>query len=136
MGIPEREDNLEQLREDYLKAFDCFLKDIKEGNIQSPQYAMNIVHQKGVKFFNRFERTLDEFGLPGNEINENTAIRKVEDAINIVEPIVTHWSILRLFCEQNNIELPILSENIYASIQRLIKNLQKKIKLKHLEVNL
>lgn len=133
MGIPEREDNLELLREDYLIAFDSFVKDFKTGNIQSPRQAMNLVHQKGVKFFNRFERTVDEFGLPGNEINDNTAIRKVEDAINIIEPIVTHWTILRLFCKQNNIEPPISSENSYASIQRLIKT-YKKDKVKELKL--
>lgn len=85
------------------------------------QIQMNELHSKGVSFFNLFERSIDEYGLPYFELNIDTKNRKIEDAIGLVDVIVNHWNTLTLLSENFSITCPTPSENAYSSIQRLLK---------------
>lgn len=122
MSVTDHENKLETLREDYFRATEEFIKKSLLSDIESPQDEMMRFHKSATTFFNFFERTLDEEGLPENIINSETATRKVEDTINIVTPIISHWEIIKTFCVKFNLSCPEPSETAYASIQRVIKS--------------
>lgn len=89
------------------------------------QNQMTVLHNKGVTFFNLFERSIDEYGLPYFELNIDTKNRKIEDAIGLVDVIVNHWTTLRQLSEKFSVSSPTPSTNAYSSIQRLINYFEK-----------
>jgi len=85
---------------------------------------ITVLHHKGVTFFNLFERSIDEYGLPYFELNVDTKNRKIEDAKNLVDVIITHWTTLRMLSDKFSVICPTASPNAYSSIQRLLKYFQ------------
>jgi uncharacterized integral membrane protein len=129
MAIPtitEFENQIETDRKEYfscLQATLALLNSIPTSdNIQNK---MTELHNKGVTFFNLFERSIDEYGLPYFELNIDTKNRKVEDAICLVDVIINHWTTLRQLSEKFSVSCPTPSTTAYSSIQRLIKYFEK-----------
>ena len=61
------------------------------------------------------------YGLPDNQISQDVINRKGEDALNFVDTIIGHWTMLRRFCTKYGLQAPAPSATSYASLQRVIK---------------
>lgn len=85
---------------------------------------ISLLHNSGVTFFNLFERSIDEYGLSYFELNIDTKNRKIEDAINIVDTIIYHWTTLRMIANKFSVLCPTVSQISYSSIQRLVKHFE------------
>jgi hypothetical protein len=136
MGVIEREDILEKLRDNYA---DSLRKVLKNSN-KNKQKLLDEMHSAGVKYFNAFERTLDEYSLEVIQLSEDVINRKIEDTINIIDSICNHWRVVKEYSAKNNLIPPPPSPTIYASIQRVIKRFNPSsitaIKAKFIEVGL
>lgn len=121
MTIPAREDKLQELRTAYVAQMRMVVDGLAAGNLPDSQNVCASFHQAGVNYFNEFERTLDEYGLPEYEISQDIITRKGEDAINFVDTIIGHWRVLRKFCVKYSLHTPEPSTTAYASLQRVIK---------------
>lgn len=119
--IPEREDKLSQLKDIHQKQLQKTLKSINKKDIKDAYSIVHELHTSGANYFNEFERTLDEYSLPGIEISKDIINRKVEDTLNIIDTIFYHWNAVRMFCEKYSIEEIIPSSTSYATLQRIIK---------------
>lgn len=124
--ITEFENLIESNRKEY---FSCLKATLSLLNATpSPDEVQNqitMLHNKGVTFFNLFERSIDEYGLPYFELNKDTKNRKIEDAIGLVEVLVNHWTTLRQISDKYSISCPTPSSNAYSSVQRLLKYFEK-----------
>ena len=89
------------------------------------QSQMTVLHNKGVTFFNLFERSIDEYGLPYFELNRDTKNRKIEDAEGLVDVIINHWTTLRQLSEKFSVNCPTPSTSAYSSVQRLLNYFEK-----------
>lgn len=124
------EDKLDELYLEYknsLKKVVEYLREKQDEN--NSQDLLNEFHSKGVEYFNCFERTIDEYGLPEISLNKDVKTRKVEDTINIIETILKHWKTIEVFCNKFNLIKPKPSRTAYASIQRVIKKFKPDIVL-------
>lgn len=127
MGVIEREDNLEELKESYYNNLHICLETLKDSEKRkNKQKLLNDTHASAVKYFNAFERTLDEYSLDEIEISADVINRKIEDTINIIDVICKHWEVILRFSEKYNLVAPKPSSTAYASIQRVIKRFDKK----------
>jgi len=86
------------------------------------QIQMTELHIKGVAFFNLFERSIDEYALPYFELNIDTKNRKLEDALNLVNVIIDHWTTMKMMSDEFSVICPTPSPTAYSSIQRLLKH--------------
>ncbi|PDZ24604.1 hypothetical protein [Bacillus cereus] len=119
MGVVEREDNLEELKESYMIVMRKLLQNGTKS--KNNQKLLDDFHNAGVKYFNAFERTLDEYSLDEISLSDDIVNRKIEDTINIIDTICTHWKCVKKFAEKYKLVSPSPSPTIYASIQRVIK---------------
>lgn len=139
--ITEFENSLEVKRSDYLSCLqETFALLNLNPSVEEVQNKMTSLHSKGVNFFNLFERSIDEYGLPYFELNRDTKNRKIEDAEGIIDVIINHWTTLRLISEKYEIASPSPSDKAYSSIQRLLKYFQpdkfEEFKSKFMNANL
>ncbi len=124
-NITDFEDSLEKKRSEYFSCLqDTFTLLNKNPSYDIVQKEMTSLHSKGVNYFNLFERSIDEYGLPYFELNQDTKNRKIEDAEGIVDVIINHWTTLRMISEKYDIVCPSPSTKSYSSIQRLLKHFQ------------
>ncbi|HEY4286953.1 MAG TPA: hypothetical protein VGN00_07625 [Puia sp.] len=121
MTITEFEDKITQLRNEYFLALQDALNKVR-GQIsdQDGQSVLTTLHFKGIAFFNLFERSIDEIGLPEYNLNLDTKNRKIEDAIALCDTIISHWMTIRALATKYKTNPPEPSPYAYASIQRLI----------------
>jgi len=144
-SITEFENSIQLLREEYKSELLTLLTILQQDNPNSKTVAnqLNSVVSKGTDFFNLFERSIDEYGISNFELNQDTRNRKIEDAENIINTIIFHWTTIRQTCNKFNLICPSPSRTAYSSTQRLIKkfdpNLSQKIReefaLKNLPTN-
>jgi hypothetical protein len=120
--VPSREDRLVRLKAEYLSQLQPVRDGLASGHLSDPQGHCDHFHQAAVNYLNEFDRTLDEYTLPEFGMTSELIQRKREDALNIVDPIVVHWKILRRFCEKFSLHTPEPSETAYASLQRVLKH--------------
>ena len=121
MTIPSREDHLDELKAAYSAQLQSVVSVLRQGRPADPQSLCNRFHLNGVSYFNAFERTVDEYSLPEFQISQDVINRKGEDALNFVDTIIGHWTVLRAFCTKYGLQAPIPSATAYASLQRVIK---------------
>lgn len=125
--ITEFENLIEKERKEY---FSCLHETlcILSGNPTKEDVVKqtNILHNKGVSFFNIFERSIDEYSLPYFKLNIDTKNRKIEDAEAIIDLILNHWETLRSISVKYSLITPVPSVNAYSSIQRFLKCFQPK----------
>jgi hypothetical protein len=119
--IPAREDELETLKADYAIQMQAIVQGLSNIGDCVPSALCNAFHGAGVKFFNAFDRSVDEYSLPEFQITQDIINRKGEDALNIVDTIIGHWKVLRGFCTKYSLVVPTPSQTSYASLQRVIK---------------
>lgn len=119
-SITDREAELEQLYQDYCIKLEVIVTKLAEKR-DSFDYrkVFNDAQNTGTTYFNRFDTSLDDY--LSLDINPDQAVRKPEDAINIVPLIVRHWRVVRKYCKQFNLPVPEASPTAYATIQRVIK---------------
>lgn len=120
MGVEEREDNLDNLKKKHKKKTRNILNLLKNNEPVDNKIILDL-HDSAVVYFNAFERTLDEYSLQDIELSDDVITRKVEDTINMVDTIITHWKTIQLIC--NKFSLPQIEPSCtsYATIQRVIK---------------
>lgn len=124
--ITEFENLIEADRKEYFSCLQTTLALLLATPTSSEvQTQMTVLHNKGVSFFNLFERSIDEYGLPYFELNIDTKNRKIEDAIGLVDVIVNHWTTLRQISENFSVSCPTPSTTAYSSVQRLLKYFEK-----------
>lgn len=123
MSIVNYEDILEVLKNDYGVSLKKVISSIKSTDSSSENMASlrEEFHHSGVKYFNKFERSLDEYSLPEMNITSDIAIRKAEDTMNFVETIINHWQLLNAFSTKYDLDKIQPSQTAYASMQRVIK---------------
>lgn len=141
ISITGFEDEISKKRDQYYRILQDTLKTLKNDiTIEEVSDLLLQLHNKGVAFFNLFERSIDEFGLSNFKLNSDTKNRKIEDSIAIVDTIILHWETIRSIAGKYKISPPEPSRQAYASIQRLIKKFEPKkaneIKLKFMAQNL
>lgn len=124
MSVEAREDRLEQLQESYREQLAALRGHIAHAPEEEAGQCLEDAHAAGVRWFNAFERTLDEYSMPGLELSQDMIVRKAEDAVGIVTVIINHWSTVRAVCAKYGIAPPVPSETAYASIQRVIKRFE------------
>lgn len=138
MSVTDYENELEELKKKLFLSTKKIIEKSTKGRVT--QGELDSFHQCGVELFNKFERSLDEYGDKEYPINNNSAIRKVEDCINISETICCHWKAIRKIASNNNLFVAYPQETSYASIQRVIKERKPEmiivIKTKFQEANL
>lgn len=124
--ITEFENLIEQKRQEYFTSLTEILILLEEtSNLEEIKKKYIELHNKGVAFFNLFERSIDEYGLQYFELNKDTKNRKIEDAISIIDVILNHWITLNKISKIYSVSIPIPSKTAYSSIQRFIKHFHK-----------
>jgi hypothetical protein len=124
--ITEFENLIDEKRKEYFSCLQATLT-LLNGTPSTVvvQQKMTELHSKGVAFFNIFERSIDEYGLPYFELNTDTKNRKIEDTKGLVDVIINHWNTLRQLTSKYALTCPTPSSNSYSSIQRLLKFFEK-----------
>lgn len=121
-NVANRENQLEEYKRKHKEKLSEVL--IKLSSIDKDidyQQLLNSYHNSGVEYFNEFERTIDEYGLPEYSLTNDIAIRKSEDAINMIDVYFHHWELTRLLVEKLNLNPINPSPTAYSSTQRIIK---------------
>lgn len=122
--IPDFEDAIYLAKEDFFNSFNKTL--ISVTNIEEEriiQEGLNEFHSKAIKFFNLFERSINEYGLDHFNLNDDIRIRKVEDAINIANAIADYWELLNNkipTIKKYSLITPIIPKKAYGSLQRFL----------------
>ncbi len=128
MGVEAREDKLDELKDHYYKGLNNTIESIKSEQIKDNIAKMvSEMHHSGVLFFNSFERTLDEYSLPEINVSKDVINRKVEDTVNMIETILSHWKTVYALSDKYALNRPKPSQTAYASIQRVIKKFRPEI---------
>jgi hypothetical protein len=141
-NIPDFEDAISKAKEDFFHEFKLMLVLVKktETNKSQIQDRLTELHFKGVKFFNLFSRSLNEYGIENFKHNENIRNSKIDDSINILNTILKYWKLINSLKEKYQILPPKPSERAYSSIQLFLKTFDKeaakKLRLKFEELQL
>ncbi|MHA1381760.1 MAG: hypothetical protein ACTSRG_25605 [Candidatus Helarchaeota archaeon] len=141
MQIPEREDKLDELKIQFTEDLQILFESLRsEVNISNPDQLLSKVHTSAVRYFNAFERTLDEYTLPSTEITKEIKTRKAEDTLNMTDTILQYWGMIKRFCLKYDLNTLKPSATAYASIQRVLKHFYPdkilELKTKFLDVDL
>jgi len=128
------EDAIEKAKNDFYIELKNFLKLINDNTNDSTliQKGINELHSKAISYFNLFERSINEYGLPFYEQNTNIKNSKLDDAINLSNSIQKYWTVLKKIKSKTGIIIPRPSERAYCSIQMFIQKFEPK-KAKELE---
>jgi hypothetical protein len=128
--ITDFETEIENLKQEFLSSLPALAMKMKECEKTKPPTSnaikelteeIQVVHPKAVKYFNKFERSLDEYDLPYFRLNRNTVNRKKEDAIVVADLIIGFWELIHSATEKYGAQAIFPSNESYGSIQRFIK---------------
>jgi uncharacterized membrane protein len=84
------------------------------------QAKIDVLHPKAVRFFNLFERLLNECDLN----NEEDKQEQINASINVANTLADYWRLLHVSIHSQKkykINNPIVSQNAYTGIQRFIR---------------
>ena len=126
-SIPEFEDAISEAKGKFFEEFKLMLQLVRKSETDKSQVQDRLteLHSKGVKFFNLFSRSLNEYGLENFKHNENIRNSKIDDSINISNTILKYWKLIKSLKEKYSIIPPKPSERAYSSIQLFLKTLDK-----------
>lgn len=127
-SIVEFEDRIDEAKNQYLEALALTLKLLKENpSIEEISANATNTHQKAVRYFNLFERSVSEYGLDEYQLNEDKRVSKMEDAVSIAKLILSHWKLMEeLKIQYPEITAPRPTALAYSNIQSLLSNYLKR----------
>ncbi len=121
MNIEVTEEKIELFKKEYKNTLNQKLEELK-GNVSKDKAneIKKAIHDKGVDFFNFFEKSLDIYNSDDPLITEDYKNKKYEDVLNIIDTIIKHWQVIRTIDEKFGLVKTVPSRNAYGAIQRSI----------------